>query len=227
MREQFLYNNWGYGLATEIIEKVSGLDFGTFARKSIFEPLSMKHTTIDVPDDELLARCYMARDDGTPCLIPPPPQTSKTALAGAGGCKSSIRDLLLFYRALLLASHHDQKDSPIKQVTMLFHAQISIGQSSIEDEAYALGWVRAKLPRRLSIIGKNDAWLGHEKTPVIGNKSAGRTIMYHHGTLVGFLSSVFLIPDSETAVIVMTNSHPFADASDWVGQLVLETFLEG
>ncbi|KAL8646846.1 MAG: hypothetical protein Q9226_006688, partial [Calogaya cf. arnoldii] len=213
--EQFFYHNWGYGLATEIIEKVSGLDFGTFARKSIFEPLSMKHTTIDVPDDGLLAHCYMARDDGTPCLIPPPPQTNKMALAGAGGCKSSIGDLLVFYRALMLASHLDRKDSPIKQVAMLFKAQITIGQSSIEDEAYALGWERTT------------HGLNHEKTPVTGNNSAARTIMYHHGTLVGFLSSVFLIPDSETAVIVMTNSHPFADSSDWGGQLVLETILEG
>ena len=51
--------------------------------------------------------------------------------------------------------------------------------------------------------------------------------MYHHGNLVGFLSSVFLVPDSSTAIIAMSNSHPFADSSDWVGQLVLETVLEG
>ena len=44
LRGKYLYNNWGYGLATEIIEKVSGIDFGTSAKQAIFDPLSMKQT---------------------------------------------------------------------------------------------------------------------------------------------------------------------------------------
>lgn len=47
--------------------------------------------------------------------------------------------------------------------------------------------------------------------------------MYHHGTLVGMLASVFLIPKSCTAIIAVSNAHPLADTTDWTGQLVLET----
>ena len=109
---------------------------------------------------------------------------------------------------------------------MLFKEQIPIGEASIEDEAYALGWVKAKLSRQLSIVGRNDSWLGHGKVPAVGKKSAGKIVMYHHDDLVGMLSSVFLIPESNTAIIAMSNTHPLADPTDGTDQLILETILE-
>jgi len=43
--EEHLYSNSGYFLASLIVERVSGQTLRTFARKHIFEPLGMNHTT--------------------------------------------------------------------------------------------------------------------------------------------------------------------------------------
>lgn len=55
---------WNYGLSADvlgaIVEKVSGMRFGEFLKKRIFEPLGMSHTAFYVPqeDQELLAKVY-------------------------------------------------------------------------------------------------------------------------------------------------------------------------
>ncbi len=41
------YSNYGSGLAAYIVEEVSGLDYGEYVRKNIFEPLQMTKTSID------------------------------------------------------------------------------------------------------------------------------------------------------------------------------------
>ncbi len=43
--DEHLYSNSGYLLAAFIVERVSGLTLREFARKHIFEPLGMRHTT--------------------------------------------------------------------------------------------------------------------------------------------------------------------------------------
>jgi CubicO group peptidase (beta-lactamase class C family) len=47
------YSNLGFDLAAYIIEKVSGMSFNEYLKKTIFKPLSMSHTSTD--DDEIMA----------------------------------------------------------------------------------------------------------------------------------------------------------------------------
>lgn len=55
---------WNYGLSADvlgaIVEKASGMDFGEFLKKRIFEPLGMKDTAFYVPQEkqERLAKVY-------------------------------------------------------------------------------------------------------------------------------------------------------------------------
>lgn len=85
--------------------------------------------------------------------------------------------------------------------------------------------MRSKLPAKLGLIGMNEAFLGHDRMPAIGEGSIGTVVLHHNGNLVGTLSSVHLIPETETAILVMTNSMAFTDPTDWIGQLILETVL--
>jgi CubicO group peptidase (beta-lactamase class C family) len=225
-RSGFHYNNWGYGLATEVIERVSGKSFGTYVKEAIFEPLGMDRTTIDIPDpgDENVAAAHMLHDDGSPCKVPLPPQSDTTGLAGAGGAKSTTHDLLLMYKGMLLAYTDQVKtkststpNSPFKQMEEIFRDHTPIGKG----ESYTLGWVRTELPHSLGLIGMNSNYL--DEMPVIGIGNPGKSVLHHNGNLVGMLSSVHLIPETESAVIVMSNSLPFTDPTDWVGQLIVET----
>lgn len=234
-RESFHYSNWGYGLATEVIERITGQTYGEFVAETIFKPLNMTRTTVDIPqfEDGNVASAYAVKNDGTVSHIPPPPQSDETGLAGAGGVKSTVNDLLRMYKSMLSAYKHQVQtkststpDTPFKQMATIFEPKIAIGENNIEDESYTLGWVRSKLPRGLGNIGMNEYYLGgQDKMPIIGNSSPGTVVFHHDGSLVGMLSSVHLIPETETAIIVMTNSVPFTDPPDWVGQLIVETIL--
>ncbi len=44
--EKWEYSNTGYALLSSIIEKASGMDFGTYLKKNIFAPLGMKQTLV-------------------------------------------------------------------------------------------------------------------------------------------------------------------------------------
>lgn len=49
--------------------------------------------------------------------------------------------------------------------------------------------------------------------------------LYHQGSLAGALATVSLLPETERAIVVMTNTLAPNDCADWVGQLVLETLI--
>lgn len=49
---------------------------------------------------------------------------------------------------------------------------------------------------------------------------------FHQGSLPGALSIVILLPDTNSVIIVLSNSLALNDVPDWVGQLVLEELLE-
>ena len=230
--ERWMYNNWAYGLLAEVVQMASGQRYDDFVQRSLLDPLSMGRTTFGTPDGENVAKAHMSTDDGTPRRVAPPQMTAPHPLAGAGGGKSTVRDLLLFYKSLL-HSYQDQNktgkdfttDSPFYHANQLFEPMIGIGDSDKEKEGYALGWVRTVLPGKLSVVGRNDAWLGNAKIPLIGKRSPGKVVMYHHGNLVGVLASAYLIPETGTAVIALSNAHPLADPSDWAGQMIMETIL--
>jgi hypothetical protein len=53
----------------------------------------------------------------------------------------------------------------------------------------------------------------------------GTTVWYHNGCFVGFLSSVHILPEDGTIIVVLVNSATKNDAADWVGQLLVEEML--
>lgn len=62
--------------------------------------------------------------------------------------------------------------------------------------------------------------------PVIGKGVPSRLIPFHQGSLPGALAIVMLLPDSNNAIIVLSNSVALTDVPAWVGQLVLEELLD-
>ena len=91
------------------------------------------------------------------------------------------------------------------------------------NSAYGVGWVRARLPGILGAIGCNPVFM--ESMPTAGRGSDEKMILYHQGSLAGYTSSLFLIPDTESAIVVLSNSISLNDCADWVGQLILEDLL--
>ncbi|CAF9912402.1 hypothetical protein IMSHALPRED_000306 [Imshaugia aleurites] len=63
--------------------------------------------------------------------------------------------------------------------------------------------------------------------PTVGKELAELHLcICHQGSIVPFLSSVYLLRDTNTAIVVLTNSMANNDAADWLGQLLLEAVLD-
>ena len=82
----------------------------------------------------------------------------------------------------------------------------------------------ANLPAPLGAVGVNGMFV--PEMPVVGKGSKKREIWYHNGCLVGFFSSVHIIPDTDTVIVVLVNSLAKNDCADWIGQLLVEALLD-
>ncbi|KAK4155882.1 hypothetical protein C8A00DRAFT_31326, partial [Chaetomidium leptoderma] len=62
--------------------------------------------------------------------------------------------------------------------------------------------------------------------PIVGKGVPSQLVLFHQGSLPGALALVVLLPDTDTVILVLSNSLALNDVADWVGQLVLEEVLE-
>lgn len=231
----FISNNWLYGLAAQIIERNSGQKFSDFIESNFFEPLGMQRTRIhgEVADLDNIAEAYMY-DDGSPYPVGKPPIDSDSAMEGAVGVKSSVRDLLEYYKAFLEAREQQQDgrctstdENPFKQVQELLKERVKMNDlpAQIDKTSYALGWAMVRLPAALGSLGGNADLV--QKMPQIGQDLPVKpTVLYHAGSLVGYLSSIHLLPDTNSAIIVLVNTLANQDSADWIGQAFLEALLD-
>ncbi|MCU6794523.1 beta-lactamase family protein [Paenibacillus sp. WQ 127069] len=101
--------HWKYGTSHDVlaalIEVWSGVSFGEFLQKEIFEPLQMKDTSFRIPDDkrDRLSMMYNRAEDGT--LTPnterdTPYQQGCIHESGGSGLLSTIGDYSRFAQAL-------------------------------------------------------------------------------------------------------------------------------
>jgi CubicO group peptidase (beta-lactamase class C family) len=97
--ERYAYSNGGYTLLAAIVERVSGLSYGAFLARRIFEPLGMTATAHDGPGPARADRVpgydpWGARDVTPARLMAPAFST------GSGSLWSSAGDLLRWAQAL-------------------------------------------------------------------------------------------------------------------------------
>ena len=230
-REKFQYSQWNYGLVTEVVEAVTGMTVGSYIKDKILDPLSMRRTTLGKPDDENVAVGHAVRNNGTPCELGFPDRNDGVGLAGAFACKSSVKDLLLLYQGLLRAKQDQAKTKlnrthglPFMHTNTIFSPHIDIGPKA-DKLAYCLGLYRTQFPGPLPVDSTHNLLLGPKSLLITGKGAPGLEIYHHRGNMPGFLSSVCLVPSTQSAVVVLTNALPFMDPTHLVGQLILSLLL--
>ena len=88
-----------------------------------------------------------------------------------------------------------------------------------ETTTYALGWAQVHLPAALGSLGGNADLV--KKTPQTGKGLPEKpAVLYHAGSLVGYLSSIILLPETKSAIIVLVNTLTNQDLVDWIGQAI-------
>ena len=103
---------WNYSVSIDVlgylVEKLSGMSFGEFLRRRLFEPLGMNDTAFWVPSDktERFTSCYLPegkgralklQDDARESIYAKPPKLE----SGGGGLVSTAHDYLRFCRMML------------------------------------------------------------------------------------------------------------------------------
>jgi len=230
-RTAFIYNNYAYELLGQIIERVSGKPFGRFLRESIMEPLGMTRTfDTRIPHNtKNVAKPYASLRNRTTYELGMPLVRQDGVFSAAGGLRTSVSDLLKFYKALIDAGMTELSagtgeeqtpgKNPLRQLRAIWTGMISLPFPTLREHSYALGWVRAQLPSTFGIDGPAP-WKA-----IIGKNSSRPLTIYHQGIIQGFTSFSVMIPETRSAVVVLANSGGLNEAGLLVASAVLETLL--
>lgn len=229
-RSKFGYSNWGYGLAALVLEKLTDMTWGQFLHERLFQPLGLTRTFTADPNTDNVAKSYVPLTDGT--IIPQTPSIADgTVMSGGSGIRSCVSDLLVLYKALLNASKDQFLNNttstsglPFCQTTTILSPQVPMPGPNILENTYAMGWVRTQIPQPLGSTGTNGAVM--KSMPFVGRGSPSRLVINHNGSLSGSFSAVLLLPETDSAIVVLTNSISKNDCSDWISQLLLEALIE-
>ncbi|KAK1833468.1 putative D-aminoacylase [Podospora conica] len=231
-RAEYRYNNWGYEIAGRVIENLTVGAYSDFLAEKIFKPLGMDRTfnnDSECHGADNVAKGYMTYDDASPCPVPRPHMAEGTLMNPAGGIQSSVNDLLRYYTSLVKSLNDQQETgrtatpgSPLKQLLPVMSPSIRTALN-LREQSYAMGWARAQLPGRLCDTSRNQAAM--PRMPVIGDPNHPRLALYHHGMLVGF-PAVYIFPETETVVLLLSNAVAINDGPDWIGHLIIQTLFD-
>ena len=232
-REQWQYNPLGCDIAGLVIEKITGKRWDEVVHDKILKPLGLHRTSAtDEAGDDNVTKTYATMDDGSPVEITSDRIGADTFGGADSGMRSCVKDLVRLYNELMKAweKQLDTEDdstvgSPFKQVCELMSAKISMGSKyCLHEQSYALGWARTQTPGSIGGIGLNSQ-LMCGCMPHVGLDSPSRLIMYHQGHQSGCFGAVNLLPETKSAIVVLTNTLALNDCADWIGQLVLEILI--
>lgn len=234
-RDQYLYNNLGYEIAAHVLARVTGKPWEDIIHTEIFQKLDMTRSGtrfgFDKGDDNV-AKAYATLDDASPVNIAPMQSGDNTVGGPGSAMRSCMKDLLRLYTAFLEAGM-DQlatgltstPQNPLKQVSYLFSPRISMSPTAYLDTSYALGWARVQTPGPMGAIGLNPDLLSPKPPPNVARNHPSELVLYHQGSMPGVLAAVNIVPRTKGAIVVLTNSLALNDTADWIGELLLESYL--
>ncbi|KAL7791170.1 penicillin-binding protein [Trichoderma afarasin] len=218
-RRLWSYNNWGYGIAGAVIEKWTGTSFARYLKESILDPLGLQHTTSqpDFQPRDNFANTHIALCNATPLPVNGIYFFKDTLFEAAGGLYSNVDDMLKWAKAVLLAET-SPSNGPLRNIPVIISNQVPLQEPSHDSHFYGLGWIRTQLPSVVGLQGDNPELLPLKDLPILGAGGSPMMMYYHQGSAMGYYSALFLFPETESAIVVLTNSIPLNDAADWIAQ---------
>ncbi|KAK1834397.1 penicillin-binding protein [Podospora conica] len=231
-RAGFEYNNWGYEIVAQLLEASSGQDIATLLQDKLFHPLGMSRSSMSWdPSDDNVAKSYGVLLNKTCVQVPTPfNNDSDLMMMAAGGAKSTLEDMVIFYKTWmkeLVSQFNSTADSsttsPLRNLRTISSQHARLLGPSFREQGYGLGWVRAQLPGQLGRTSANPA-IGAQ--PTAGKGGPSRLVLYHHGLMPGSTSAVLLVPELQLGVVTLQNSMPAIDTADFISQMLLEALLE-
>ena len=171
----FLYSNLGFGLLGQALAVRAGLSYPALLKQQITDPLGLKDTVINLSSEQLARFIPGHSGDHQPAHA-----WDLDAFAGAGGIRSTARDMLTYLDANL----HPEKLKPAAGLPAAATLSAAITQSHQLRGDFAPGMS----------IGL--AWLYETET---GN-------YWHNGATGGYSAFAFFNPKGDYAAVVLLNT---------------------
>jgi CubicO group peptidase (beta-lactamase class C family) len=195
-REKYGYSNVGFFWAGESIKKITGEDWNVFIENNILLPLEMNRTktlSVKIAKEKNLASVHTLQEGELKVF----PHTNIDVIGPAASMSSSAKDMSHWLIAQLDSGRYKGKQViPFKVIENTRDPRIEIGHShhpfnKSHFSLYGLGWELEDYENR--------------------------EIISHTGGLIGFVSSVSLVPEENLGVVVLTNTDAnwFYDALKW------------
>ena len=191
-RARYQYNNLMYVLAGLAIERVSGQNWGTFARARLLAPLGMNRFTLSAPEMALDNNHAVGHITRTRNLIPIPLRHDPL-LGPAGAFNASIGDYAKWVQLQLgMGQYAGRRLISTASMAAMWEPLILSSETPAAPDFqrghYGLGW---RIDRYRDTVR-----------------------VAHGGDLNGFTPRVVLLPQMNAGLAVLVNhgSHPFANA---------------
>ncbi|CAG7555134.1 unnamed protein product [Fusarium equiseti] len=223
LRSTWLYNNWMYGLAGKIVERVTKESLGTVLASRVLDRLELKNTSLvnsSIPPGST-AHPYLVLDDKSLARSPDLGMTDDDLMSSAGGIRSTTWDMLAWGNALLSPF---RRAGPLDYIDPVLYGHSFMNQSFGSDEAYGLGFAKVTLPAQFGKIGFNPS-LVEGGMPIL-SPGLARQVFYHNGAITGYNNCFMLIPELDTVIIVLSNSISQSDVADWTAQILLQAAIK-
>ncbi len=189
-RSDYAYDNLLYVVAGEVAAAAAGKPYAQLVREEIFQPLGMQRCQVGAWSPAAvgnIAQPHQRDGDRNIAAERDPAQVSDFLSMAAGGVRCSLNDMLRWMQVLLdPAQAPGWLDAAQRQALWAAHMPMPINQrlrdwDNTHFHAYGYGW-------RLSDMD-------------------GQWKVAHTGTLSGMYSSLALLPDMKTGVVMLINGE--------------------
>lgn len=215
-RSQYFYDNILFGVASQVIEAVSGQSYQQFLKARIFEPLGMHDTRFNYhfikSSDGDVATGYAKYDFKD---LKPVEKLAWANASGAGGIYSSVHDMSKWLIAQLRGGVYgqDADGSDKRLFSEERHQEMWSVQTAIEPNKPKIPELAAVTP---DYMGYGEGWFLSQYNR--------HKMVYHTGGWPGFVSRVTMIPDQKLGMVVLTNQESGA-AFQAVTNRILDAYL--
>jgi CubicO group peptidase (beta-lactamase class C family) len=213
-RGQYAYDNILYGVAQQVIEKVSGQSYQQFLHARILQPLGMHETRYNsdaLKADDNVATGYAKADFKD---LQPAPRMTWANVAGAGGLYSNVHDMAKWMCAQLDGGVYA---SEAKERRLFSAERHKAMWSMVTPIPIMEPKVEALKAARPNFLGYGEGWMLSDYR--------GQKLVWHTGGWPGMVSRVTLVPERKLGVVVLTNQEVGA-AFNAVTLRILDAFLE-
>ena len=191
------YSNPSIGLFGYLTAKSMNVSFSSLLEEIIFPQLNLKHTYVNVPEEQKMNYAFGYDENNKPIRVNPGPLSDE-----AYGVKSTLPDMLKFVKSNL---NVDTNSPAMKKAILDTHK----GYFKVADSGMtqALGWEMFSYPTTSEILqASNSKQILLGLNPVVKELSQPKSKVFHKtGSTNGFGAYILLSPEEDLGLVMLMN----------------------